>query len=164
MKELLYLVVFTLREMHFGIDVHSDPLLTLNWSFSEFISSMSLNNLVGEGINECVTGTWETLDYGVTSRSAACQHHQNHSMAITHGVCRSWPTVGIPILQASVDRMECSTDTEWKIGDWVTLSLRGIPEPAPPSSKNPPKDDELFSQRQATLQLLKYVATQLGFH
>lgn len=30
----------------------------------------------------------------------------------THGVCMSADTVGIPLLQASVDRMDCSTDTE----------------------------------------------------
>lgn len=33
---------------------------------------------------------------------------------ITHGVCRSWETVGIPVLQASVDKMDWSTETVGK--------------------------------------------------
>lgn len=47
------------------------------------------------------------------------------SKRVTHGVCRSSATVGIPLLQASVDNMDCSTGTAHNTHQHGRSTLRG---------------------------------------
>lgn len=47
------------------------------------------------------------------------------SKRVTHGVCRSSDTVGIPLLHASVDNMDCSTGTTHRHTQHGRSVLRG---------------------------------------